>query len=67
MDNIKLFWKKEKELETLIRITNEDIGMKFVTEKCAMFKIKKGGKDNWRNGTAKSRKNKMLGEKETDK
>ena len=37
MDNIKLFTKKEKELETLqqaVRIHNQDIGMEFGIEKC---------------------------------
>ena len=37
MDDIKLFAKNEKELETQIqavRIYNQDIGMKFGIEKC---------------------------------
>ena len=54
-DDIKLFAKNEKELETLIhvvRIYSQDIGMEFGIEKCAMLEMKSG---NWRNGTTKSR------------
>ena len=43
MDDIKLFAKNEKELETLIhavRIYCQDIGMEFVIEKCAMQVMK---------------------------
>ena len=43
MDDIKLFAKKEKELETLIhavRIYSQDIGMEFGIEKCAMLVMK---------------------------
>ena len=46
MDDIKLFVKTEKELETLIqvvRIYSEDVGMEFVIEKCVMM-IMKGRK-----------------------
>ena len=42
---IKLFAKKEKELETLIhtvRIYSQDIGMEFGIEKCAMLVMKSG-------------------------
>ena len=45
MDDIKLFAKIEKELETLIhavRIYSQDIGMEFGIEKCAMLVIKSG-------------------------
>ena len=45
MDDIKLFAKNEKELETLIhavRIYSQDIGMEFGTEKCAMHVMKSG-------------------------
>ena len=38
MDDIKLFTKNEKELETLIhavRIQSQDIGMEFGIEKCS--------------------------------
>ena len=47
MDNIKLFAKNEKGLETLkqaIRICSLDIGMQVGIEKGAML-IKKSGKD----------------------
>ena len=43
MDDIKLFVKNEKELETSIhavRIYSQYIGMKFGIEKCAILKIK---------------------------
>ena len=43
MDNIKLFAKNEKELETLIhtvRIYIQDIGKKFGIEKCTMLVMK---------------------------
>ena len=45
MDDIKLFAKNEKELETVIhavRIYSQDIGMEFGIEKCAMLVIKSG-------------------------
>ena len=45
MDDIKLFTKKEKELETLIhavRVYSQDIGMEFCIEKCAMRDMKSG-------------------------
>ena len=45
MDDIKLFAKNEKELETRIhavRIYNQDIGMEFGIEKCAMLVMKSG-------------------------
>ena len=45
MDDIKLFAKNEKELETLIhavRIYSQDIGMEFGREKCAMLVMKSG-------------------------
>ena len=43
MDDIKLFAKNEKELETIIhavRIYSQDIGMEFGREKCAMLVMK---------------------------
>ena len=43
MEDIKLFSKNEKELETLIqtiRIYSQDIGMEFRMEKCALFIMK---------------------------
>ena len=45
MDDIKLFAKNEKEVETLIhtvRIYSQDIGMEFGIEKCAMLVMKRG-------------------------
>ena len=45
MDDIKLFAKNKKELETLIhsvRIYNQDRGMEFGIEKCAMLVMKSG-------------------------
>ena len=45
MDDIELFAKNEKELETLIhavRIYTQDIGMKFGIENCAMLVMKSG-------------------------
>ena len=47
MDNIQLFAKNEKELETLIhtaRINSQDMGMEFGIEKCALLVMKKGKK-----------------------
>ena len=44
-DDIKLFAKNEKELETLIhtvRIYRQDIGMEFGIEKCALLVMKRG-------------------------
>ena len=43
MDDINLFPKNEKELETLIhavRIYSQDIGMEFGIEKCALLVMK---------------------------
>ena len=45
MDDIKLFSKNEKELETLthaVRIYSQDVGMEFDIVKCAMFVMKSG-------------------------
>ena len=45
MDDIKLFAKNEKEMETLIhtvRIYSQDIGMEFGIEKCTMLVMKSG-------------------------
>ena len=45
MDDIRLFAKNEKELETLIhtiRIYSQDIGMEFGIEKCVMLIMKSG-------------------------
>ena len=43
MDDIKLFAKNEKELETpiqTVRLYSQDIGMEFSLEKCAMLIMK---------------------------
>ena len=45
IDDIKLFAKNEKELETLehaVRIYSQDIGMEFDMEKCTMLIMKCG-------------------------
>ena len=56
-DDIKLFAKNEKELETLInadRIYSQEIGMEFGIEKCSMLVIKKWQMTyDWRNGNTK--------------
>ena len=71
MDDVKLFAKNEKELETLIhavRIYRQNIGMEFGTEKCAML-VMKNGKQNLIAKMELPNKNKIrtLGEKETCK
>ena len=45
MDDLKFFSRNEKGLDSLvktIRVFNEDIGMKFGIEKCAMLEKEKG-------------------------
>ena len=71
MDDIKLFAKNEKELETLIHavlIYSQDIGMEFGIEKCAMLVMKS---DKWylTDGMELPNQDKLrtLGEKETYK
>ena len=69
MDDIKLFAKNEKELETLIhavRIYSQDIGMEFGIEKCAML-VMKSGKWHMTEGMELShdRKIRTLGENKT--
>ena len=47
MDDLKLFGKNEKELESLVqtvRIFSDDIGMKFGLDKCAVMTMKRGKK-----------------------
>ena len=71
MDDIKLFAKNEKELETLIQtvsIYSKDKGMKFSIEKCAMLEIK-NGKRHITEGVELQNQEKIrpLGEKETYK
>ena len=62
MDDIKLFAKKEKGLETLIlavRIYCQDIGMEFGIEKCAMI-VMKSSKRHLNNGMELPNKKKKL-------
>ena len=71
MDDIKLFAKNEKELETLIhavRIYSQDIGMEFGIEKCAML-VMKSGKRHMTDGMELPNHDKIrtLGEEETYK
>ena len=71
MDDIKLFAKNEKELESLIhavRICSQDIGMEFGIEKCAMLVIK-SGKRHMTDGMELPNRDKIrtLGENETYK
>ena len=45
MDNLKLFFKSEEQIDTLVRtvhIFSTDIGMKFVMKKCGIFTMKRG-------------------------
>ena len=71
MDDIKLFAKNGKELVTVIhavRIYNQDIGMEFGIEKCAMLVIK-SGKRHLTDGMELPNQDKIktLGEKEAYK
>ena len=71
MDDITLFEKNEKELETLIhavRIYSQNIGMEFGIEKCAML-VMKSGKRHLANGMELLNQDKIrkLREKETKK
>ena len=71
MDDIKLFAKYEKELETLIhavRIYSQDIRMEFGIEKCATL-VMKSGKRHLIDGIEPPNQDKIrtLGEKETYK
>ena len=68
MDDIKLFAKNEKELETLIhavRIYSQDIGMEFGLEKCAML-VMKSGKGNRTDGMELSNQDKIRTLKENE-
>ena len=45
MDDLKVYAKNEKDLESLIqtvRIFSEDIGMEFGLDKCAVLIMKRG-------------------------
>ena len=71
MDDIKLFAKNEKELETpiyAVRIYSQDIGMEFGIEKCAML-VMKSGKRHITDGMELPNQDKIrkLGEKENYK
>ena len=71
MDDIKLFAKDEKELDTLIhavRIDSQDIGMGFGIEKCAML-VMKSGKRHMTDGMKQPNHGQIwtLGENETYK
>ena len=71
MDDIKLFTKNEKELETLIQtviIYSQDIEMEFGVEKCIML-VMKSGKRHLTEGVELPNQEKLrtLEEKETDK
>ena len=71
MDDIRLFTKNKKELETLIhavRIYSQDIGMEFTIGKCAMLEMK-SGKRHITDGMELPNEDKIrtLGEKETNK
>ena len=69
MDDIKLFSKNEKDLETLIqtvRIYSKRIGMEFGIEKCVML-IMRSGKRQLTEGIEllNQEKSRTLGEKKT--
>ena len=71
MDDIKLFEKNEKELETLlhaVRIYSQDIGMEFGSEKYSML-VMKSGKQHMTDGMEQPNHDKIrtLGENETYK
>ena len=70
MDDIKLFTKTERDLETLIqslRQFNQDVGMEFAIEKCTML-VMKSCKQYMTEEIEQpnQEKNRTLGEKETD-
>ena len=68
MDDIKLFAKNEKELETLIhgvRIYSQDIGMEFGIQKCAML-VMKSGKRHMTDGMELENHNKIRTLKENE-
>ena len=71
MDDIKLFAKNEKELETrkqAVRIYTQDTEMEFAIEKCAIL-IMKSGKRHMTEGVELPNRDKIrtFGEKEIDK
>ena len=61
MDDIKLFAKNERELDTLIqsvRIYSQDIGTEFGIEKCAIL-VMKSGKRHMTEGIEQSNEEKL--------
>ena len=71
IDDIKLFAKNEKELETLIHVLRkytQDKGMEYGIEKCAILEMK-SGKRHLTDGTELQNQDQIrtLGEKETYK
>ena len=71
MDDINLFAKNRKKLETLtqtVGIYSQDIGMKFGLEKCAML-VRKSGKRHMTEGVEQPNQVviRTLVEKETNK
>ena len=70
MDDIKLFAKNKKELETLkqtVRIYCQNIGMEFGIEKCAMLVMKRGKQLITERIELPNQVIRTLGEKETYK
>ena len=50
MDDLKLYSRRERGLDSLVQIVHvfsEDIGMEFDIEKCAMLAIEKGKIVKW--------------------
>ena len=71
VDDINIFAKNEKELETLlrtIRIYSQDIGMEFGIENCAMLIMKSGKREPTEDTELPSQESiRTLGEKENYK
>ena len=42
MDDLKLFGKNEREIESLVTGISEDMGMEFGLRKCGVLRLKKG-------------------------
>ena len=69
MDDLKLYVSNRKSLESLIQtvlVFNNDIGMEFGVEKCAVLTMKKGKMAN-SDGIALPNKTTMKGLKEGDR
>ena len=59
MDDLKLYGSNKKEIESLLRITenfSNDICMEFGIEKCAILEVKKGKIENSKAGTIMANK-----------